>query len=151
MQTRTFELDVDANAGDDALIDTPVENIVTRLKESPKGRVRISVDYFETRSGGEPRSFSVFVVVDGKCQTFRGTVHPYEMKHVCEIDRARPFLSDEDVAAKKWLQLKAAWRQRERGTAREILTDLMTNYSSTEAAGEAKAWAIANGERLESE
>ena len=145
MKTPSLELDVDANWENDKLVDDPVENVVTRAKSTPRGRFRISVHHYESRHRRQARPFTVFIVADGVCQSFRGVVEPDQMKLVSEFEGANPFASDERIADSKWMTAQTAAKRNDLETASALFEDLITNHAGTPAGKKALELLQANG------
>jgi hypothetical protein len=70
------ELDVDSNAGCGGNITKhPVENIFWPTGGAPRGEFQVLVVYYaHCERDSDPTSFTVTVKVDGKTETFRGSV-----------------------------------------------------------------------------
>lgn len=145
MKTPSLELDVDANWDPDKLVDDPVENIVTRAKSTPRGRFRISVHHFESHNRGQARPFTVFIVADGVCQSFRGVVELDQMKLISEFEGTNPFGTDERIADSKWMTAQTAAKRNDPETAAALFEDLITNHPGTPAAKKARDLLQANG------
>lgn len=67
------QLDVDMNAGG-PLSAEPVENVFWPPKRAPFGRFHVFVHHFANHGAADPTPFEVHVLVNGRRQTFAGTV-----------------------------------------------------------------------------
>ena len=67
-------LDVDANAGCRNLTSQPVENIYWPSGGAPRGSYVVAVNYFQQCNDVAATPFTVRVLVDGRVQTFSGSV-----------------------------------------------------------------------------
>jgi hypothetical protein len=146
MKTHSVELDVDANADSGNLIDNPIENVISRTKVAPKTRIRVSVNHYGSRSRGASRPFTLFVVVDGVCETFTGEVAPGETKLVWAFERGKPVVSSpRDQADAAWLAVKGALKSKQLPAAQSLALELVKNYPQTEAAKKARDWLKTRG------
>lgn len=143
MKTPSLELDIDANYL--VVVDNPVENIVTRARSRLSGRFRVSVHHYESRNQYQARPFTVFVVADGVCRTFKGQVAPDEMKLICEFEGDRPFATSERIAESTWLTAQSAMKRGHTEAAIELLRELVENHPDTAVGKKAKDLLKANG------
>jgi uncharacterized protein YfaP (DUF2135 family) len=60
------ELDVDANAGCQDLMNTPVENVFWPTGGAPRGEYQVFVEYYEECNSSGPTDYQVTIRLDGQ-------------------------------------------------------------------------------------
>ena len=82
------QLDVDANAGCEDTISSPVENIFWPENGAPVGEYRVEVHYFAGCELGEPVPFRIRLLVDGQVSEFSGIIeHENDQKVITSFQR----------------------------------------------------------------